>query len=80
LRSNGRIIGSRVAPASPSHSCPCCGGRMIVIETFEFGLRAAFQRTKSGSTHHDRDRIPRRAATPPILAMGYSQEPTAFAR
>jgi Putative transposase len=22
---------------SPSRSCPCCGGRMIVIETFERG-------------------------------------------
>jgi hypothetical protein len=29
--------GGKVEPASPSHSCPCCGGRMIVIETFEFG-------------------------------------------
>jgi hypothetical protein len=23
--------------ASPSRSCPCCGGRMIVIDTFERG-------------------------------------------
>jgi hypothetical protein len=24
-------------PRAPSHSCPCCGGRMIVIEVFERG-------------------------------------------
>jgi hypothetical protein len=24
-------------PKPPSHSCPCCGGRMIVIETFQRG-------------------------------------------
>jgi hypothetical protein len=24
-------------PQAPSHPCPCCGGRMIVIETFERG-------------------------------------------
>ncbi len=23
--------------ASPAHRCPCCGGRMIVVETFERG-------------------------------------------
>ena len=24
-------------PQAPSHPCPCCGGRMIVIEMFERG-------------------------------------------
>jgi hypothetical protein len=24
-------------PPAPSHPCPCCGGRMIIIETFERG-------------------------------------------
>ena len=24
-------------PQTPEHPCPCCGGRMIVIETFERG-------------------------------------------
>ncbi len=24
-------------PQAPSHPCPCCGGRMIVIEVFERG-------------------------------------------
>jgi hypothetical protein len=24
-------------PPAPSHPCPCCGGRMIIIETFEPG-------------------------------------------
>jgi hypothetical protein len=27
----------RNEPQTPSHLCPCCGGRMIVIETFERG-------------------------------------------
>jgi len=25
------------APPTRAHPCPCCGGRMIVIETFERG-------------------------------------------
>ena len=32
--------GSRAEAAEPkplSHRCPCCGGRMIVIETFQLG-------------------------------------------
>ena len=24
-------------PQTPDHSCPCCGGRMIIIERFERG-------------------------------------------
>jgi hypothetical protein len=24
-------------PKPPAHSCPCCGGRMVIIETFERG-------------------------------------------
>ena len=24
-------------PQTPSHQCPCCGGRMVVIEIFERG-------------------------------------------
>jgi hypothetical protein len=24
-------------PPTPAHPCPCCGGRMIIIETFERG-------------------------------------------
>jgi len=24
-------------PQTPQHPCPCCGGRMIIIETFERG-------------------------------------------
>ncbi|MBM3553815.1 MAG: IS91 family transposase [Alphaproteobacteria bacterium] len=35
---NGSVSDSDEAePASPSHPCPCCGGRMILIETFERG-------------------------------------------
>jgi len=29
--------GDEAEPTAPSHPCPCCGGRMIVIETFERG-------------------------------------------
>jgi hypothetical protein len=36
-QNSGINDGGKVEPASPSHSCPCCGGRMIVIETSEFG-------------------------------------------
>jgi len=25
------------APDTPAHPCPCCGGRMVIIETFEAG-------------------------------------------
>jgi hypothetical protein len=28
------------APAQDAHKCPCCGGRIIIIETFE-GVRSA---------------------------------------
>jgi Putative transposase/Transposase zinc-binding domain len=29
--------GDQPEPRTPDHPCPCCGGRMIVIETFERG-------------------------------------------
>jgi hypothetical protein len=31
---------SETEPPSPAHRCPCCGGRMIIVETFE-GQRPA---------------------------------------
>jgi Putative transposase len=31
---------SEAEPPPPAHRCPCCGGRMIVVETFE-GARPA---------------------------------------
>ena len=40
--------------------CPCCGGRMFVIETFEAGCRPRYRPTaplaQSGSTPHERNR------------------------
>jgi hypothetical protein len=33
-------------PQSSSHPCPCCGGRMIVIETFERGCAPRHQPTR----------------------------------
>jgi hypothetical protein len=32
-------------PPAPSHPCPCCGGRMIVIETFERGRAPRYHPT-----------------------------------
>jgi hypothetical protein len=34
-------------PPAPSHPCPCCGGRMIVIETFERGDAPRYHTTVS---------------------------------
>jgi hypothetical protein len=28
---------SAAATEKPAHPCPCCGGRMVIIETFEAG-------------------------------------------
>jgi hypothetical protein len=28
---------SAAAADKPAHPCPCCGGRMVIIETFERG-------------------------------------------
>ena len=32
-----------VAPRKPNLSCPCCGGRMIVIETFQRGASPRYR-------------------------------------
>jgi len=37
---------SRADDLSPARRCPCCGGRMIIVETFE-GARPARQRQPS---------------------------------
>jgi hypothetical protein len=38
-------------------ACPCCGGRMIIVETFECGCTPRYRHTvPSGSTAHDRHR------------------------
>jgi hypothetical protein len=38
-------------PPSPRNPCPCCGGHLIVIETFERGLSAPLS---AGATEPDR--------------------------
>jgi hypothetical protein len=38
-RSDGAKPTERDDPATRSHPCPCCGGRMITIETFERGCQ-----------------------------------------
>ena len=30
-------------PQTPEHRCPCCGGRMIIIERFERGSTPRYQ-------------------------------------
>ena len=32
-------------PKTPEHPCPCCGGRMIIIETFERGCSPRYRPT-----------------------------------
>jgi ssDNA-binding Zn-finger/Zn-ribbon topoisomerase 1 len=40
-------------PQTLSHPCPCCGGRMIIIETFERGCRPRHRSTVPVSTRID---------------------------
>ena len=42
------------ATDKPIHPCPCCGGRMIIIETFEAGLDAATSSHRVGDRHQGR--------------------------
>jgi ssDNA-binding Zn-finger/Zn-ribbon topoisomerase 1 len=37
-------------PQTPKHPCPCCGGRMIIIETFERGRAPRHQPTAPAPT------------------------------
>jgi hypothetical protein len=30
-------------PSTPAHPCPCCGGRMIIIETFARGCSPSYR-------------------------------------
>ena len=39
--------GSDAEPQTLSHPCPCCGGRMIIIETFERGRAPRYRPTVS---------------------------------
>jgi hypothetical protein len=36
-KEHARVDNNKADLTSPSRSCPCCGGRTIVIETFERG-------------------------------------------
>jgi hypothetical protein len=39
-----KAIGTSAAePQTADHSCPCCGGRMIIIESFEPGATPRYQ-------------------------------------
>ena len=33
-------------PQTPEHPCPCCGGRMIIIETFQRGCSPRYRPTR----------------------------------
>jgi hypothetical protein len=41
---------SAAATDKPPHPCPCCGGRMIIIETFERGSTPRYRPFERGST------------------------------
>jgi hypothetical protein len=58
-------------PQAPTHPCPCCGGRMIVIEIFERGCSprtrpASVIRIDSHDDHH-RIKASQRASPLPLL-------------
>ena len=36
-QNNSADKGDQPEPRTPDHPCPCCGGRMIIVETFERG-------------------------------------------
>ena len=54
---NPADVDTRDEPSTPAHPCPCCGGRMIIIETFERGCSPRYRPAPpapcSGSTPHD---------------------------
>jgi hypothetical protein len=54
IRANAPNTPNAAEPQT-TNLCPCCGGRMIIIERFERGSTPyqARQRQQSGSTHHD---------------------------
>ena len=57
-------------PQTPEHPCPCCGGRMIIIETFQRGCSPQYRpppHPQSGSTPHDDDAEPRRRKAARLL-------------
>jgi Putative transposase/Transposase zinc-binding domain len=43
--SNNAVAGQTDEPQTLQHPCPCCGGRMIVVETFERGATPRYQAT-----------------------------------
>jgi integrase len=42
-----------IEPAALSHPCPCCGGRMIIIETFERGSTPRYRPTPATAIRID---------------------------
>jgi hypothetical protein len=63
-------------PQALSHPCPCCGCRMIIIETFERGATPRHQPTapvtaSSGSTPHDHLSIEKRRSFRPRCSTGH---------
>jgi hypothetical protein len=66
---------SEAETASPERQCPCCGGRMIIVERFE---RARPARSPTGIRidTHDRIRRPPRPATPLSFPSSRASEQT----
>jgi hypothetical protein len=65
--SNSQAEPTAAAADQTKPNCPCCGGRMIVIEVFERGAtprhRPTVQQSQSGSTAHDRVTIPQNCSS-----------------
>ena len=75
VRRVGQPTSAAVDPGKPT--CPCCGGRMIVIEVFERGATprpsATSPTTSSGSTAHDRDTIPQISSSRSLSPTGHGR-------
>ena len=62
------------------HPCPCCGGRMIIIETFARGCHPSTvplphpRRNRSGSIPHDVVTTYRRPQSQPSISLAYHQQ------
>ena len=64
----GPGIAGAEATDKPVHPCPCCGGRMIIIETVRSRLRAAHRPTADAARDQDRHVMMTVAPISPVSA------------
>ncbi len=64
-------VDSETETPSTARKCPCCGGRMIIVERF---AGARHRRPRSGSTPHDRRRASRLATPFPLASSRAPQQ------